>query len=96
MANNQPGGRRPPPPTPPFHNVIDRALQDSGLPDPTKDQFRKFAKILKNYLLQSGHAFYNGIPAPHGHEDDDDGGSLSGGSELLAWLAFQRAGEHHR
>ena len=65
MPHNQTGRRRPPPPKQPFHQIMDRAMQESGLPDSTKDQLRLFAKLLEKYLGQAGHASYNGFPAPH-------------------------------
>ena len=89
---NQYGRRREPPATKGLATVLNRAFADSGLPDPTREQINTFGRLLEKQLADIGSSAYLGQPAPHSHEDDSSGGELDDGAELLAMLAFQRAG----
>jgi len=91
VAGNQVGRRRPPKPVPGLADISDRALQDTDLPGQTKEQMRELFRQLEQYLRTQNQEAYLGTPAPHTHEDDDSGGELDDGAELLAMLALQRA-----
>jgi hypothetical protein len=92
MAGNQFGRRRPPKPTKALVTTMVRAVQDTDLPEESKEQLRRFAALIEQQVREMNQSSYLGQPAPHGHEDDDSGGTLDDGAELLALLAFQRAG----
>ena len=89
---NQTGRRRPPKPVPGLAVIAYRALQDTDLPEATKEDLQTLFKQLEHYLRTMNQESYLGMPAPHSHDGDDSGGSLEDGAELLAWVALQRGG----
>jgi len=91
MAGNQVGRRRPPKPVPGLKALSEAALQDSELPEATRADLENLFGRLEQYLRTQNQESYLGAPAPHAHEDDQSGGELDDGAELLAMLALQRA-----